>query len=119
MEVSPLSGQAKRLVSISLQNGIRFLHSPLPAYLSGDLTASLPLQEGRRAYPVSLMEHDGLGSATTPMACTSVYCERRTQYPRHIPFGQSLSASLAPYPSRCLPQFTYVNLTIKPSTPAA
>ena len=71
-EVGPLSGRVMlEPLSGRLPASLRLLPRPLPAALSGRLTASLPvgLATGRqRAYHVPRVEHDGgLGRASTPV----------------------------------------------------
>ncbi|WP_282808427.1 hypothetical protein [Hafnia alvei] len=40
-------------------------------------------------------EHDGLGSASPPVALLSVYPQCKKEYPATLPFGYSLSVPLA------------------------
>jgi hypothetical protein len=56
-----------------------------------------PCPDGRR-YGLTMFryeEHDGLGSASPPVALLSVYPQCKKEYPATLPFGYSLSVPLA------------------------
>ena len=57
-----------QLVSVSLQNGIRFFGYPRPAPLSASLTSRFPRRERYGLSTFRLNTTDGLGSAFSPVA---------------------------------------------------
>jgi hypothetical protein len=69
MEVCPLSrGVLLQLLSVSLQDGFRFFHPPLPAIPSAPLTVGFPLWEDDRFTTFRVRTRmDGLGSASSPV----------------------------------------------------
>jgi hypothetical protein len=76
---------------------------PLPATPSAYLAACFPL--GREGYGLTTFHgciKDGLGSAFPPVAPTATAGEGGAPAPGHLPFGSSLSASLACFRSRRL-----------------
>lgn len=48
-----------------------------------------------RTYHVPFEEHDGLGSASPPVALLSAYPQYKKEYPATLPFDYSLSVPLA------------------------
>lgn len=97
MEVCPLSREVLlQPLSVSLRDGLRFLHPPVPAPLSAFLTVGFPLQEGYGLTMFHLGDHDGLGALSSPVAfCGAHDREDKSPCARYMPFGASLSASLA------------------------
>lgn len=79
-----------QILSISLQNGIRFLHYPLPAFSSAFLAVCLPYRRKYRLTLFLLSYNSGLGDFSIPVICVHPEMKNVT-----LPFGRSLSASLA------------------------
>jgi hypothetical protein len=76
VEVSPFSRETmlrwlfrpSQSLSIPLQNGIRFFHVPIPAYLSANLAIDLPFREKYGFTMFYLNNKNGLDSASSPVA---------------------------------------------------
>lgn len=96
MEVCSLSREVLlQPLSVSLRDGLRFLHLPVPAPLSAFLTGGFPLQEGYGLTMFRLGTRDGLGALSSPVAFGAHDREDKSPCTRYMPFGASLSASLA------------------------
>jgi hypothetical protein len=102
MEVCSLSRGAKfEPLSNPLQAGFRFLHHPLPAAPSACLTARFP--RGRASgLPCSMCVPEWVRSRLSTGGVSSAADDSVASAPDHMPFGSSLSASLACSYSRCL-----------------
>lgn len=96
MEVGLLSREGLlHPLSVSLHDGVRFLHPPVPASLSAFLTVRFPLQEGYGLTMFHLDNNDGLGALSSPVAFGAHDREDKNPCAHYMPFGASLSASLA------------------------
>ena len=86
-------------LSAPLQRGIRFFQHPLPAYPSAVLANCFPhnmnLCGNNRVYHVPLILLNDLGFAYPPGESQTTRHETGTCRPYPLPFGSSLSASLA------------------------
>ena len=98
-EVSPLSrGVMLQPLSGLLPAGLRLLPPPLPAALSGHLTTSLAVggqQDNGLATFRRWNRPGGLGRVSPPVVQHLRLEEFGASRPDHVPFGPSLSASLA------------------------
>jgi hypothetical protein len=109
-----------QLLSVPLSNGVRFFQHPLPAMPSA-LLADTPASTRRQ--PVGFMmfscdDMDELAPASTPAAgFVRVLRLHGGSTLAALPFGLSLSASLARCILRCLWQFTCVGHFIQPCLP--
>jgi len=109
-------GVMLQLLSAPLQNGLRFFQHPLPATPSAFL-ADAPAFTGRRNVGFAMFccdDMNELAPAYTPAVFLSVCAIKTKATPDCIPFGSSLSASLARPDLRCLWQFTCVGHFIQP-----
>ncbi len=102
MDVGALSCRIMfQSVSASLQNGICFFHPPKPAHLSARLAARFPVSDnlesgGMRGFHVPHKYHcKQLRFCPSTGGATSTKEDVRTPFLDHVPFGKSLSASLA------------------------
>ena len=106
-----------QLLSVPLQNGLRFLQHPLPVIPSAFL-ADAPAFTRRRDVGFAMFgcpDTNGLAPASTPAACfVRVLLLHGWSTLAALPFGLSLSASLALCILRCLWQFTFVGHFIQP-----
>jgi len=102
MDVGVLSYRImSQSVSASLQDDICFIHPPKPAPLSARLAARFPVPDnsesgGIRDFHVPHKYHDKqLRFCPSTGGATSTKKDVRTFSLDHLPFGQSLTASLA------------------------
>src|SRR4051812_5468734 len=78
-----------------LQTGFRFLPHPFPAASSAFFTVRLPVRERHRGYFVHLFDRSGVRSCLSAGGAPSATEDVAAPVPDHIPFGPSLTASLA------------------------
>src|SRR5439155_14137800 len=104
-------GVMSQLLSVPLQNGLRFLQHPLPATPSAFL-ADAPAFTRRRDVGFAMFDCDDMNEsapASTPAAgFVRVLRLHGWSTLAALPFGSSLAASLARCILRCLWQFTCV-----------
>ena len=110
-------GVMLQLLSVPLRNGLRFLQHPLPATPSAFL-ADAPAFTRRRDVGFAMFDCDDMNEsapAYTPAAgFVRVLRLHGWSTLAALPFGSSLSASLARCILRCLWQFTWVGRFIQP-----
>src|SRR3954451_13092795 len=100
-EVSPLSRRGDVVrgrthpLSDRLPTGVRFLPHPFPAASSAPFAVGLPSRGRQRGYFVHLADRSGVGSCLSAGGASSATGDIATPVPGHVPFGPSLTASLA------------------------
>ena len=112
-EVCPFSRRVMfQLVSVSLQNGIRFFGYPKPAPLSASLTSHFPRRERYGLTTFHLNTTDGLGSAFSPVAQHLRW--KRPEFPNLATYLLvSACQHLWLIPSHDVyQQFTFINLAV-------
>ena len=93
------AGQLSHPVSVPLQNGIRFLHDPLPATAVPDHYDRVCRDSLRRRYGLTLFRAASTSQeapAFLPVIVLSACSHQAQGTSDHVPFGQSLSVDLAP-----------------------
>ncbi len=89
------SGMMFQSLSDPLQTGVRLLRYPVPASPWARLAARFPVREGYGLTVLHPSNISGLDPAFPSVALSSARRHSAGRHPSHIPFGPSLSATLA------------------------
>src|SRR5512135_1576373 len=90
-----LSSWRTHPLSDPLQSGLGFLPHPFPAVSSAFFSSPPSLAGRQRGYFVHLFDHSGVRSCLSAGGASSATGDIATPLPGHLPFGPSLTSSLA------------------------
>src|SRR5271157_5638756 len=82
-------------LSVRLRGGIRFLPHPFPAIPLASFAGSLPSRGDSGVTSFTFSIDPGVRSCLSAGGATSATGDQKAPVPDHVPFGSSLTASLA------------------------